>query len=122
MAHFAELVKQSGQVLRVVVIDNEAITDVGGQESELKGINLCRMLFGDSTEWRQTSYSGSIRKNFAGIGYFYDESRDAFIPPKPYPSWQLDEETCRWLPPVPAPVDGGPWAWDEAGQSWQLLQ
>lgn len=122
MAHFAQIDSGSGAVVRVVVIANGAIADSGGQESESLGIEFCQMLYGPDTHWRQTSYSARMRKNYAGIGYTYDSGRDAFIPPKPYPSWQLDEGTCRWLPPVPAPVDGGPWAWDEAGQSWQLLQ
>lgn len=78
--------------------------------------------------WIQTSYNtvggvhrlGGIplRKNFAGAGYTFDQERDAFIAHKPYPSWILDEESCTWGSPIPCPVEGGPWVWDEAGQAW----
>ena len=66
----------------------------------------------------RTSYHGNIRKNYAGIGYTYDEGRDAFIPPKPFPSWTLNEETCSWEPPVPYPANGTPAVWDEDAQKW----
>ena len=67
---------------------------------------------------KRTSYNNNIRKNYAGIGYAYDTVRDAFIAPKPYPSWVLDEATCRWEAPVAMPSEGGPWAWDEDTESW----
>ena len=67
--------------------------------------------------WIQTSYTGSIRKNYAGIGYTYDEARDAFIEPQPYPSWTLDNTTCRWTPPQPYPQDGH-YIWDESTLTW----
>ena len=67
---------------------------------------------------KRTSYNNNIRKNYAGIGYTYDTARDAFIAPKPYASWVLDEATCRWSAPVPMPSAGGPWAWDESTESW----
>ena len=67
---------------------------------------------------KRTSYNGNIRKNYAGIGYTYDTVRDAFIAPKPYASWVLDEATCRWGAPVAMPSAGGPWAWDEDTESW----
>ena len=66
----------------------------------------------------RTSYNGRIRKNYAGIGYSYDESRDAFIPPQPYPSWVLDEETCQWQAPTPMPTDGKSYEWDETTLAW----
>jgi hypothetical protein len=68
---------------------------------------------------KRTSYNGRIRKNYAGIGYLYDADRDAFIPPQPYPSWLLDEDTCLWQPPVPYPDDGNMYQWDEATQTWE---
>jgi hypothetical protein len=68
--------------------------------------------------WKQTSYSGSIRKNFAGISYTYNADLDAFIPPKPYPSWVLDDATCQWKAPVPMPQDGEMYEWDEAAGEW----
>lgn len=67
---------------------------------------------------KRTSYNGNIRKNFAGIGYTYDEDRDAFIAPKPYDSWVLDEETCQWEAPVPYPEDGVMYEWDEDATDW----
>ena len=67
---------------------------------------------------KRTSYNNNIRYNFAGTNYTYDTARDAFIAPKPYASWVLDEATCRWGAPVPMPSEGGPWRWDEATVSW----
>ncbi len=71
--------------------------------------------------WKQTSYSGSIRKNFAGISYTYNADLDAFIPPKPYPSWVLDDATCQWKAPVPMPQDGEMYEWDEAAGEWVVV-
>jgi hypothetical protein len=68
--------------------------------------------------WIQTSYNANIRKNYAGIGFTYDEDRDAFIPPKPYDSWVLDEETCIWVAPVQMPSDGTDYDWDEQAGDW----
>ena len=67
----------------------------------------------------RTSYNGNIRKNFAGIGYTYDEQRDAFIEPKPYPSWSLNEDTCRWDAPIPMPSDGKFYIWNENQRNWE---
>lgn len=93
MAHFAQL-DESNTVTQVIVVHNNELLD-NGTESETKGIAFCQSLF--SGNWIQTSYNGSIRKNFAGIGYTYDLIRDAFIPPKPIEGdWELDEETCQW--------------------------
>jgi hypothetical protein len=68
--------------------------------------------------WIKTSYNANIRKNFAGIGYTYDEGRDAFIPPKPYESWLLNEDTCQWEAPTAYPTDGKLYTWDEDSQEW----
>lgn len=98
MAHFAEL-DQSNFVLRVIVVSNDMLIE-NGQESETKGIAFCQQLFGLDTKWVQTSYNGNIRKNYAGIGYSYDATRDAFIAPKPEgDGWVLDETTCGWRNP-----------------------
>ena len=75
---------------------------------------------GGYTNWKQTSYNRSFRKNYAAVGYTYDVSRDAFIPPKPYNSWTLNEDTCLWQPPVAQPDDGNMYAWDEESLSWRL--
>lgn len=115
MAHFAQLDNQN-TVLQVIVIHNNELLD-NGVESEAKGIAFCQSLF-PNTRWAQTSYNGNKRKNYAGVGFLYDPIRDAFIPPKPYPSWVLDEATCRWEAPVPYPTDGERHVWDEATQTW----
>jgi len=117
MAHFAEL-DQDGRVVRVVVVANAAIT-VNGLESEQRGVDLLESLHGHR-RWKQTSYSGKIRKNFAGVGMRYDSERDAFIGSSPYASWLLDETTCRWVAPAPRP-SVGLHRWDEARQAWVAL-
>jgi hypothetical protein len=127
MAHWAEIDKNN-VVVRVTVGDNN---DPNGDEGYQWLIDNL------GGKWVKTSYNGNIRKNFAGIGFTYDKKRDAFIPPNPYPSWILVEETCLWEAPKPQPkVDGvaiawkestqewslapdsGPWVWDEANQIW----
>lgn len=119
MAHFAEI-GLNNTVLRVVVVHNNELLNDNGVESETKGAEFCRNLFGGI--WLQTSYNGKIRKNFAGIGFTYDSQRDAFIPPKPYPSWVLNEETCLWQAPVAHPQDGGLYSWDESSLSWVVIE
>lgn len=116
MAHFAKLNKDN-VVLGVYVLNNDVIA-VNGVESEQAGIDFLTQLYGDAL-WKQTSYNGSIRKNYAGIGDTYDAVRDAFISPKPFASWTLDETTCQWKPPVPAPVDGKFYKWSEDNLSWR---
>lgn len=69
----------------------------------------------------RTSYNGRIRKNYAGIGYSYNPTLDAFIPPQPYPSWQLDPTTCQWVAPQPYPSDGAIYTWNESSSTWQAL-
>ena len=116
MAHFAQI-DQNNMVTQVIVVNN-AECQVNGVESEAAGIAFCRSLFGANTSWVQTSYNANKRKNFAGIGHTYDATRDAFIPPSPYPSWGLDEATCRWQAPAPYPQDGKNYYWDEAQGAW----
>lgn len=114
MAHFAQL-DENNVVTQVIVVHNNELMD-NGQESEAKGVAFCQSLFGGN--WKQTSYNGNIRKNYAGIGYVYDSGRDAFIPPKPFNSWLLNETTCLWEAPVPYPKDGKRYTWDEPTLSW----
>jgi len=114
MAHFAQLDEQN-IVTQIIVVANDELLE-NGIESETKGIAFCQSLFGG--EWKQTSYNGNIRKNYAGIGYTYDSQRDAFIPPKPYPSWTLVEETCQWTAFVAYPTDGKLYNWNEETLSW----
>lgn len=116
MAHFAQL-DENNVVTQVIVVHNNELMD-NGVESEAKGIAFCQSLF-PNTNWKQTSYNGNIRKNYAGIGFTYDAHRDAFIPPKPYPSWLLDEATCTWQPPIKMPTDGKIYSWNEATTSWK---
>ena len=120
MAHFAEL-GMDNIVQRVIVVHNNELLDENGDEQESLGVAFCNGLFGGT--WVQTSYNGNIRKNFAGVGHTYDSTRDAFIAPKTYPSWVLDEDTCRWEAPTPMPTDppeGQQYRWDEDTTSWQL--
>ena len=114
MAHFAKLNEQN-IVTQVIVVANEELLD-SGIESEAKGIAFCQSLFGG--EWKQTSYNGNIRKNYAGAGYTYDSQRDAFIPPQPYTSWTLVEATCQWAAPVAMPTDSKMYLWNESTKSW----
>lgn len=100
MAHFAEI-DNKGIVQRVIVVDNLNILDESGNESEAVGAAFCNNLLGGI--WKQTSYNANIRKNYAGIGYHYDEELDAFIPPKPFSKWILNEETAQWEAPIPMP-------------------
>ena len=120
MAHFAKL-NSSNEVVHVSVVDNWNITDGTGTEQEAIGVAYLESVHGVDPDytWKQTSYNNNIRKNYAGIGYSYDAGRDAFISPKPYPSWVLLEETCRWEAPIPMPVEEGKmYRWDEATTSW----
>ncbi len=112
MAHWAEI-DENNIVLRVTVGDND---DPNGDEGY-------RWLIDNlSGTWIKTSYNGNIRKNYAGIGYTYDEERDAFIPPKPYESWLLNEDTCLWEPPITYPADGEMYTWNEEETSWVLVE
>lgn len=117
MAHFAQL-DSSNKVTRVIVIGDGDCLDNNGVESEAAGIAFCRSLYGQETQWAQTSYNNKIRKRYAGIGYTYDESLDAFITPSPFPSWTLNTSTCDWQAPVPYPSDGKRYRWDEDNQCW----
>jgi len=120
MAHFAQL-DENNVVLQVIVVHNNECKDANGNESEDAGIAFCKSIFGENTIWKQTSYNGNIRKNYAGIGYTYDSSREAFISPSPFPSWILDEQTCRWNSPVPMPTDGKNYHWAEKLVSWMEM-
>lgn len=119
MAHFAKL-DENNFVIAIHVVNNNELL-MNGQESEDKGIEFLKSLHGEFTQWKQTSYNGSIRKNYAGIGYLYDTQKDAFIAPQPYASWTLNEETCRWEAPIPMPNDGDKYIWNEDEQSWDSM-
>ena len=119
MAHFAEL-NENNQVINVIVVSNNDCLNASGEESESVGVAFCKSLLGDNTQWVQTSYNANFRKHYAGIGYTYDSTRDAFIPPSPYSSWILVEETCQWTASIPNPDDGQRYSWDENIKNWVL--
>jgi len=122
MAHFAQL-DENNVVTQVIVVHNNDC-QLDGEENETVGIVFCKSLFGQDTNWKQTSYNGNMRKNYAGKDFTYDADRDAFIAPKPFASWVLNEDTCRWEAPVAMPEDAGTgeppklYRWDEETTSW----
>lgn len=121
MAHFAEL-NENNIVKQVIVVNNACLMDANGFENEKIGVDFCKSIYGVDTVWKQTSYNGSFRKRYAGVDFTYDAQRDVFIAPQPFPSWTLDADTTDWVPPVPYPDDGKPYSWDEATQSWVLIE
>jgi len=130
MASFAKI-GLNGKVIEVLSVHNNVLKDSNGVEQEVNGIDFLTKLTGYPV-WKQTSYnthggvhsSGGtpLRKNHAGIGYTYDEDRDAFIPKKPYNSWILNEQTCLWESPIPYPQDNNQYKWNEQNQSWDLIE
>jgi len=123
MAHFAK-VNSDNVVVEVHAVDNWNCVDGEGNEVEAAGIAWQESVFGvqEGIRWIQTSYNHNIRKNYAGIGMTYDEGRDAFIHTKPFPSWVLNETTCRWEAPTPMPTpgEGEFYTWNEETTSWVL--
>ena len=118
MAHFAKL-DSDNKVIHVSVVDNWNTVDGSGNEQEEIGVAYLQSIHGSDTNWKKTSYNGNIRKNYAGIGFEYDAGRDAFIAPKPYASWVLDEATCRWKAPTDKPTtEGKDYVWNEETTSW----
>ena len=117
MAHFAQL-DSNNVVIQVIVVGNKDTADANGTEKEYIGAAFCERLFGGT--WKQTSYNGNMRKNYAGIGYTYQADIDAFVSPKPYASWTLDAN-AQWQSPIPMPEDRSTeniYTWDEATTSW----
>ena len=120
MAHFAKL-GVGNIVEQVIVVSNDVAT------TEQAGVDFINKLYNTRDVWKQTSYNNNFRKNFAGIGFQYDQTRDAFIAPKPYNSWILNEDTCRWEAPVAMPeltqeqIDNkNYYAWNEQIKNWEL--
>lgn len=120
MAHFAQL--ENGVVAQVIVLNNEVIGNLPFPESESVGIEFCKSLYGNDTEWMQTSYNSSFRKNYAGIGYTYNAEIDAFVEPQPFASWVLNTETAKWEPPIPIPNDGMSYYWNEQELVWAKIE
>jgi len=123
MAYFAKL--GTGNIIEnVISINNSVITDSNGIEQEQLGVDFINKLYNTRDVWKQTSYNNNFRKNFAGIGYQYDQTRDAFIAPKPFNSWLLNETTCRWEAPVAMPTteleDNQYYSWNESVINWEI--
>lgn len=131
MAHYAQL-DEHNVVLQVIVVSDADAGPLPG----VAGENFCHDLVGG--RWKQTSYNTrggvhyspetnepdgglAFRKNYAGIGYTYDDVRDAFVPPQPYPSWVLNEETCWWESPVPYPTNEQSYIWNETSLNWDVV-
>jgi len=115
MAHFAKLGK-GNIVERVEVVSNDIAT------TEQAGVEFLQNLYKTRDIWKQTSYNGNIRKNFAGIGFKYDQTKNAFIAPQPFGSWTLNEDTCQWEAPVAYPTDGQFYNWNETNKVWDLIE
>lgn len=116
MAYFAQTL-DDGTVTQVISISNDRAPDPAPLNSEPLGQSFITDVLGLSGIWRQTSYHGSFRKQYAGIGWRYDSAADVFIAPQPFPSWTLDAN-YDWQSPTPMPTEGGPWMWDEETLSW----
>jgi hypothetical protein len=116
MAHFAKI-DENSVVTQVVVVDNKDTSDAEGVEKEYIGAAHLEKILGGN--WKQTSYNGNFRKNYAGIGYTYRSDIDAFVPPKPFPSWLLNAD-AQWEAPVAMPTDGQVYSWDEENINWVL--
>ena len=121
MAHFAKL--GTGNIVQTVVVVNDSIAT-----TEQAGIDFLNNLYGSRDVWKQTFIDGSQRKNYAGTGYTYDETKDAFIPQKPFNSWTLNETTCQWEAPVSKPEltqeqinNKNYYSWNEETQQWDLI-
>jgi hypothetical protein len=127
MAYFAKL--GTGNIVEnVISINNTVIIDTNGVEQEQLGVDFINNLYGTNDIWKQTSYNNRIRKNYAGIGMTYDQQRDAFIAPKPYNSWILNETTCNWEAPIARPeltqeqIDNkNYYKWNEEILNWELI-
>ena len=132
MAHFAKL-DANNVVEQGSVVSNDDIKDSNGEQTESIGISVCHKLFGNDTNWKQTSYNSNIRKNYAGLGYTYSVEKDAFISPQTHRGWKLNDETCKWEAPVAYPntftqnltdENGEPMAdiyyWNENKLKWEL--
>jgi hypothetical protein len=123
MAHFAKI-GLNNKVIEVLLVHNNELKDSNGVEQEINGVDFLTKLTGWAI-WKQTSYNGNFRKNFASIGCTYDEDKDAFILPKPFNSWILNENTCQWESPIPIPNDASIdkiYSWNENTQNWDLQQ
>jgi hypothetical protein len=123
MAHFAKI-GLNNKIIEVLLVHNNELKDSNGVEQEINGVDFLTKLTGWAI-WKQTSYNANFRKNFASIGCTYDEDKDAFIPPKPFSSWILNENTCQWESPIPMPNDASIdkiYSWNETNLNWELVE
>lgn len=124
MGHYAKVI--DGKVTQVIVAKADFfetfVDDTPGEWVKTSYNTRGGVHYEPNSDTPSANQSKSLRKNFAGIGYTYDQERDAFIPPKPYESWTLNEDTCQWDPPVPYPTDGQNYVWDESNQQWNLTE
>jgi hypothetical protein len=116
MKYFAEI-DENNMVINIILVNDEDCLDENEKESEVVGAEFCKNLLGGV--WKQTYYDANFRKNFAGIGYTYDEKLDAFIPPQLYSKWILNEETAQWESPIPPPDNENPYFWNDEKGSWE---
>lgn len=121
MAHFVKL-NENNQIVDSVVVNNYVLVDGEGKEIEQNGINFLKSMFGENTKWVQTSYNSNFRKQYAGVGFTYDEQNDVFIAPKPYASWLLDEN-FDWQAPIEKPdhTESQQCVWNEELLEWQII-
>jgi hypothetical protein len=120
MASFAKI-GLNNKVIEVLSVHNNVLKDSNGIEQEVNGIDFLTKLTGWAI-WKQTSYNNNFRKNYAGIGYTYDEDRNAFIPKKPFNSWILNETTCQWNAPVAMPINDNRYTWNELTLTWDIVE
>ena len=120
MAYFAKI-GLNNKVIEVLSVHNNVLKDSNGVEQEVNGVDFLTKLTGYPL-WIQTSYNNNIRKNYAKIGMTYDETRNAFISPKPFNSWVLNEDTCLWDAPVDMPEDDNKYIWNELTLAWDLIE
>ena len=123
MAYFAKL--GTGNIVeQVISINNSVITDSNGVEQEKLGVDFINKLYNTRDVWKQTSYNNNFRKNYAGIGFHYDQQRDAFIAPKSFNSWILNEDSCKWEAPVAIPTteleENQYYSWNESIINWEI--
>jgi hypothetical protein len=121
MAYFAQI-DDNNIVVQVIRVNDSDCQNSNGFEDENVGIDFCKSLIGQETNWKQTSYNAKIRKHYAGIGYIYDEENDAFYAPQPYPSWILNETTFIWEAPIAVPTDNKIYEWNETNEEWDEVE
>ena len=121
MAYFAQI-DDNNMVVQVIRVNDSDLQNSDGFEDENVGIDFCKSLIGQETNWKQTSYNAKIRKHYAGIDYVYDEENNVFYAPQPYPSWILNETTFIWEAPIAVPTDNKIYEWNEANEEWDEVE